>query len=162
MSNAGWLGTLRYLGSIIVAMCLKVIPWWSAIQAWNPDWVLLVLIYWVLASPYKYGIFNAWAVGLLVDVLTGQPLGQYALIYALVSYVCLKFYRRILHFPFLQQALFIFCCLLGAQIISFTIDNIYHLTQFQWVFLSPAITGALIWPVAGLILRGIHFNPRVR
>lgn len=162
MSNKGSGEVLSYLVSIVIAMCLKIIPWWSAIQAWNPDWVLIVLIFWVLALPYKRGILTACLVGLLVDVLTGQPLGQYALIYAVVSFVCLKFYKRILHFPLLQQALFIFCCLLGAQILSFSIDTIYHLTRFQWGFLLPAVSGVFIWPFANMVLRGVHSNQRVK
>lgn len=162
MSNQELFGALVFLCSVVMAMCLKVLPLWPALQVWNPDWVLLVLMYWVLSVPYKCGVFNAWIVGIFTDVLTGRPFGQYALVYALISYVCLKFYKRVRHFPLLQQGVFIFGCLLAAQIGVFWIDSIHKPARFQWEFILPTISGTLIWPVAGMLLRHIYVNRRVR
>jgi rod shape-determining protein MreD len=162
VSNQDLFGALLFLFSVVIAMCLKVLPLSPMLQAWNPDWVLLVLIYWLLAQPYKCGVFSSWIVGLLMDVLTGRPLGQTALIYALISYVCLKFYKRVRHFPLMQQGVFIFCCLLSAQILAFCIESFRNPARFQWIFLLPTISGTLIWPVAGLIMRSVHFSRRVR
>jgi rod shape-determining protein MreD len=153
-------GTFLYLFAVIMAMCLKVMPLPPALQSWNPDWVLLVLIYWLLAFPYKWGVTSSWMVGLLMDVLTGRPLGQYALVYALLSYVCLKFYKRVRHFPLMQQGLFIFACLLLAHTLAFCIESIHNPSRFQWAFLLPVISGTLIWPFIGLVLRGINLNQR--
>ncbi|MFI3136395.1 MAG: rod shape-determining protein MreD [Methylococcaceae bacterium] len=162
MSSYHPLGTLLYLFSVLLAMCLNVLPLSSALQFWNLDWVLLVLIFWLLALPYKWGIVSSWMVGLLMDVLTGRLLGQHALIYAIVSYVCLKLYKRVRHFPLIQQEVFIFCCLLLAHTLAFCIEGIQNPSRFQWVFLLPVISGTLIWPFAWFILRNLHFNRRVR
>lgn len=147
--------------SVLVAMGLRVLPLSSELQFWNPDWVLLVLIFWLLALPYKCGIFSSWVVGLLMDVLTGRILGQQALIYALVSYVCLKFNKRARYYPLLQQALFICCCLLLAHAVELCIESIHNPAHFQWVFLLPVVSGTLIWPFAGLVLRSINLNQPV-
>lgn len=162
MNNLGWFGLMVYCGSIFIAMSFKIMPLWPSLQAWNPDWVLLIVMYWVLATPYKYGILNAWIVGLLTDVLTGRPLGQYALVYALISYLCLKFYKRVRHFPILQQGGFVFCCLFLAQMLLFFIETIHRPAHFQGVFILPVVSGTLIWPVAGLLLRHTHFSRHVR
>lgn len=150
-----------YLFSVIVAMGLNVLPLSPALQFWNPDWVLLVLIFWLLALPYKWGIFSSWLVGLLMDVLTGRLLGQQALIFAIVSYICLKFYKRVRYFPILQQALFIFCCLVLSHTLAFGINNIHNPAHFGWEFLLPVISGTLIWPFAGMVLRSINLNQPV-
>ena len=61
---------LGYWLTIILAMALTIIPWSIPTLNLTPDWVLLVLIYWALASPETASVGKAWFVGLLVDVLT--------------------------------------------------------------------------------------------
>lgn len=137
-------------------MSLKILPLPSVWNSMNPDWVLLVLIYWTLAAPEKIGVFNAWVVGLLVDVLTGRILGQHALTYALVSYVTLKLHKRLRQYPVPQQALFIFLCLLFSRILVFWIENIQSDTEFSLDFWLPVIIGTLLWPLVYSMLRFIR------
>ena len=80
-------GFFRIILTLVMAMGLRIAPWPGEMAALNPDWVLLVLIYWSLAIPERVGIFHAWTFGLLTDVLTGRMLGQYALAYSLVIYI---------------------------------------------------------------------------
>jgi len=75
----------RIMLTIVMAMCLRIAPWPGFLSGINPDWVLLVLIYWTIAVPERIGIFHAWTVGLLTDVLTGRVFGQYALAFAPIS-----------------------------------------------------------------------------
>lgn len=135
-------------------MCLRVVPVPYPVNAINPDWVLLTLIYWILMLPYRKGVFNAWAVGLLTDALMGRNLGEYALIYALIGYFCITFHKRLRQFPLAQQTVFIFFCLLLAQLLIFLIENIQSPTSFSAVFWLPVITGTLCWP---LIHQALHF-----
>ena len=53
----------------------------------RPDWVVMVLIYWIIALPHRVGIVTAWGTGLIVDVLLGSLLGQHALAYIVIAYV---------------------------------------------------------------------------
>jgi rod shape-determining protein MreD len=150
-----------YVLSIIVAMALRIAPWPMFIHNFNPDWVLLVLIYWCLAIPERMGIFNAWTVGLLTDVLTGRMLGQYALTYALVCYLSLKLHRRLQRYPLLQQSVFIFFFLLFSQMLIFWTENIQSPTHFQISFWIPAITGTLSWSIFFFLFRGIRFYRKI-
>ena len=50
----------------------EFIPW--QLGYLRPQWVELVLIYWIMALPHRIGIFSAWVLGLFVDVLTGSCL----------------------------------------------------------------------------------------
>ena len=47
---------LGYWLTIIVAMALTIIPWATPTLNLMPDWVLLVLIYWSLATPEAAGV----------------------------------------------------------------------------------------------------------
>jgi len=116
-------GFFRIIISLILAMCLRIAPWPGDMAAFNPDWVLLFLIYWALAQPEHVGIFHAWVFGILVDVLTGRLLGQYALAYSIIVYICLKLHKRLRQFPFFQQGLFVFFCLLLSQLLLFFVKK---------------------------------------
>ena len=139
--------------TLFLAMCLRVVPIPYPINVINPDWVLLILIYWTLMLPYRKGVFNAWAVGLLVDVLMGRTLGEYALIYALTGYFCITFHKRLRQFPLAQQSVFVFLCLLFAQVLIFLIENIQSPTDFSAVFWLPVIAGTLCWPLIHAVLQ---------
>lgn len=147
--------------SIILAMCLRIAPLPPAIVMFNPDWVLLTLIYWSLAVPERVGIFHAWTFGLLTDVLTGRLFGQYALAYSLVIYLCLKLHKRLRQFPLLQQALFIFFCLLLSQLLLFLIKNLQHPAQLHGTFWLPVFTGTLLWPLVFTVMRFIRLSRRL-
>ena len=152
----------RYIFSIVIAMCLNVAAWPQPIVLFNPDWILLVLIYWTLSTPERAGIFSGWAIGLLTDVLTGRMLGQHALTYSLVVYMCLKLHKRLRQYPLLQQGLFIFFCLLSSQLIIFWIENTQNTTHFQVHFWLPIITGTFCWPLVYSFVRRIRLYKRSR
>jgi rod shape-determining protein MreD len=154
-------GFFRIIISLILAMCLRIAPWPGALAAFNPDWVLLFLIYWSLAQPEHVGILHAWAFGILVDVLTGRLLGQYALAYSVIIYICLKLHKRLRQFPLIQQGLFIFFCLLLSQLLLFFVKNLQSPAQLHASFWLPVITGTLCWPIVHGALRFVRLSRRV-
>jgi rod shape-determining protein MreD len=154
-------GFYRIIFTIALAMALRIAPWPGALALFNPDWVLLSLIYWSLAVPERVGIFHAWSFGLLTDVLTGRLFGQYALAYSLVIYICLKLHKRLRQFPLIQQALFIFFCLLLSQLLLFFIKNAQHPAQLKATFWLPVFTGTLCWPLVYTVLRFVRLTKRI-
>ena len=148
--------------TIVLAMALRIVSWPIEVAVFNPDWVLLVLIYWSLAIPERVGIFHAWTFGLLTDVLTGRLFGQYALAYSLVIYICLKLHRRLRQFPVIQQALFIFFCLLLSQLLLFLVKNLQHPAQLKATFWLPVLTGTFCWPLVFTALRFVRLTRRLK
>lgn len=143
-------------------MGLNIFAFPINLRDFNPDWVLLTLIYWVLAVPEKVGVFNAWTIGLIVDVLTGRLLGQHALAYALITYIILRFHKRLHQCLLPQQSLFIFFCLLFSQVLEFIIENLQgdvHLTLPFWM---PVLTGVLLSPIIYIILRVVRVSGRMK
>jgi rod shape-determining protein MreD len=162
MQLNNYVGFFRVALTLVLAMCLRIAPWPGEMVAYNPDWVLLVLIYWSLAIPERVGIFHAWTFGLLTDVLTGRLLGQYALAYSLVIYICIKLHKRLRQFPILQQGLFVFFCLLLSQLLLFFIKNLQHPAQLHASFWLPVFTGTLCWPLVYGVLRFVRLSRRLR
>lgn len=151
----------RYFVTLLLAMCLNILPLANSIKSLNPDWVLLVLIYWTLAVPERVGVFNAWGLGIFVDVLTGRLFGMHGLIYALVNYACLKLHRRLRHYPVIQQALFVFFCLLISQVLVFWVENIQGSTGLTGLFWLPIVTGTLCWPLVYASLRWVRLLGKI-
>jgi rod shape-determining protein MreD len=145
--------------SIFFASALKIVPLPDFFSKINPDWVLLTLIYWSITTPERTGVFSAWTIGLLTDVLTGRLLGQYALAYSLANYLCIKNHQLLKRFPLLQQVLFIFFLQLLTNLLIFWTENIHSTTRFTSAFWLPVISGTLSWPIVYFILGQIR-TPR--
>jgi len=152
----------RIILTLIFAMCLNIAPLPATLAVYNPDWVLLTLVYWSLAFPERVGIFHAWSFGLLNDVLTGRLFGQYALAYSLVIYICLLAHKRLRQFPFIQQSLFIFFCLLLSQLLLFFIKNILQTAQLKPTFWLPVFMGTLCWPLVYTVLRFVRLSKPIK
>jgi rod shape-determining protein MreD len=147
--------------TILLAMCLRIAPWSDSWELFNPDWVLLTLIYWSISLPERVGIFHAWTVGLLTDVLTGQLFGQHALAYSLVIYGCLKLYKRLRQYSVVQQGLFIFCGLLVSQLLFFFLKNLKTHMELNADFWLPVLTGTVCWPMVFFLLRFVRFSKQI-
>jgi rod shape-determining protein MreD len=119
----------------------------------RPEWVTLVLIYWVIALPHRVGIVVAWVVGLTMDVLLGSLLGQHAIAYVLVAYVAYSFYQRLRMFAVWQQSLVIFAIVGLNQLINFWIESIAGIAEWTLWYLLPSVISALAWPWVFLLLR---------
>jgi rod shape-determining protein MreD len=144
--------------TIIVAMVVMLIPMSEGLRAVRPEWLLLTLMYWALALPYRMGVGYAWFVGLLMDVLTGGPLGVLAFSYALVIYLVLHFHLQLRQFPVWQQALSLMSLVLLVQLISVLMTS----KQAGLHIWLPAITSTLLWPIFYIFLLGILRSFHVR
>lgn len=152
------IGWLPLTGSLLVALTLRVMDWPQTLASLNPDWVMLVLVYWSLAAPERVGVGSAWLTGLFTDVMTGRLLGQHAFVYALIAYICARFHLRLRLFPMLQQMAFILLCLLVSQFMMFWLETLRGKSVLNWFYWLPSLTGALTWPLVQALLS--RFNRR--
>lgn len=161
MSSHNSLALFCFLGTVATAMVLRImstIPFFDQI---NPDWIVLTLIYWSIAAPERFGVFTAFWVGLFTDVLTGHLLGQYALIYAVISYLSIKEHRRLRQFPIPQQCLFVLICLMCGQGMLFGMESMQAANRLPISFWYQALTGTMAWPLVFLVLRKIRVMARI-
>lgn len=142
--------------SVVLAMILRILPWPHELSLYNPDWVLLCLIYWNMAIPERVGVGTAWFAGLLTDALTGRLLGQHALVYALVAYFCIRLHRRLRLYPLSQQALMVLAFLLFSQVLLFWTQSVKTASTMNAHYWLPSLVGALLWPVLFVTLRRVR------
>src|SRR5450631_2744729 len=140
--------------SSLVALALAVLPLPTALEAFRPDFLVLVVLYWSIESPRAGGLTLAFMAGLALDVIQGVVLGQHALALTLMAAWATHLRLRLRVFSVVSQSLTIFALLTGYQFVLFWIDGATGnpVTTFsRW--LAPVI-GALIWPLlAGLLSR---------
>jgi rod shape-determining protein MreD len=109
-----------------------------------------------MAIPERVGVGYAWCAGLFSDVLTGRMLGQHALAYAVVAYVCVKWHRRLRLAPVFQQMFSILLLLWLDQLLIFWTQNIKAASAIGLAYWLPSCAGALVWPAILLSLRGLR------
>lgn len=142
--------------TIVIAFMLAIMPLPDWATAFRPDWVTLVLIYWVMATPTKIGVTTAWVAGLLLDVSYGTLMGQHAVGLVLVVYVIHLQHQRLRVASLLQQAIVIFFLLLLKQLLTLWVDGMLGRAPGSWLYFMPTITSALLWPWTYLILRDLR------
>ena len=147
---------LLVLLTIFVAMVLSIVdmPNWSL---WaRPEWVLLVIFYWVLALPERFGVFFAAGIGLLQDSITASVYGRHVLAYTLVVAVVLVAHKRLRMFDAWQQAGMVFLLIGIERLIKYWIDLASGQQPAGLWFLFPAMISALIWPWLMVVLRSLR------
>jgi rod shape-determining protein MreD len=143
--------------TFVVAMVLAILPLPDSVPIelgyLRPQWVVLVLIYWVIALPDRVGILVAWSIGLIVDVLLGSLLGQHGVAFILVAYIASSLYQRLRMFSLWQQSMIVFAIVGLNQLINFWIESIVGIGDWNLWYLLSSVVSALLWPSVFLLLR---------
>lgn len=143
--------------SFFIAYLLAIVPFPDWAMNYRPEWVPMVLIYWVMALPYRVGIGSAWVAGITLDVLEGSVLGLNALGLVIIAYVTLSLHLRLRMFSSLQQAGLLLALLGINLVLSHWLQIITGQTVASGLmFLMAALTSAIIWPSLFQLMRHIR------
>lgn len=148
--------------TVIVAFLLSVMPLPDRLALFRPEWVYLVVFFWVIAIPQHIGITVAWVVGLLLDVLDGTLLGMQALTLSITAYLALVLHQRLKLYPLLQQSLVVFVILGLHLLINHWIQGLVGVVSSGYLYLVPALVSAVIWPGVFVILKALQIHFRVQ
>lgn len=156
--QGGWIIVM----SFAMALLLTMLPLPSWAQAFRPEWVTLVLIYWCMALPGRVSIGWGWTAGLMLDVTLGNLLGLHALAMTIVAFLTIKLYQRIRVYPLGQQAFAILVLVAMSQLLILWILGIIGATPGSWTYWLPSISSAIIWPWLFVVMRGARRHFRVK
>lgn len=161
MSSPSSGGRLIIFGTFILAFSLSELPLPTFLEWWRPEWVAMLVIYWIMALPQRFGIGTAWLVGLMLDVLNGSVLGINALALTVIAFITLSFHKRFRMYPVWQQALVVLLLISMNQLIFYWFQAIAGTVAGSFHFLIPALVSALLWPWVFVILRSIRRTFRI-
>jgi rod shape-determining protein MreD len=140
--RGGWL----IFSSLLVALLLMILPMPAGADAFRPQWVALVTLYWCLTTPERFGVFSAFATGLALDVMSGSLFGQHALSLCVIAYVAVELHRRVRLFPLWQQAIFVGGLLLVERVLNLWVLAATGQPMPSFVYWVSTLLGLLLWP----------------
>lgn len=131
--------------SLLAALLLQLLPWSGIALTAHPDFILLVLLFWLIRTPQFCNIGTAWFAGLVTDLITGGIFGQFALAYAISAFFAVSYQRRLALFNVWQQAAYVFVLLLLAQSMLLILKLFSGADAPGWAYFLPSITGIILW-----------------
>jgi len=152
---------LLIVTSFIIASMLTILPLPGWAIWFRPQWIVLVLIYWVIALPNRVGLMTAWVVGLFIDILQGTLLGEHALAMTIVAYITLKFHHQLRVSTLWMQIPAILALLCLFQLIIMLVQGVLGEMNYHWQYSLSLLTSVLLWPWTFVLLHNISVKYRV-
>lgn len=125
---------------------------WFGREAWMPDVLALVLLFWSVHQPLRVGMGAAFLMGLAMDVHQSALLGQHALAYTALSFLAIGIHRRLLWFSVPSQAAQVLPLLVASHALSLVVRLLSGGNFPGWsMVLAPALE-AVLWPLMSVLL----------
>lgn len=137
---------LVLLVSLVIAIFLTLLPLPDLLAPLRPYWVALVFIYWAMEVSDPVPLGAAFAVGLLLDLLTASLMGFHALSLLVIVYLVRRFRARIRFFPPWQQALAVLALLVNDRIIMLWVLLLLGEPLPTWRYWLAPLVGMALWP----------------
>lgn len=134
--------------TLFVALALSVYPLPIWLRWFRPDWMVIVICFWVLFMPHRVGVGWAWIAGLLMDILHGTHLGQHAFALAVVAYFVHVSHQRVRMYGYRKQAVFVFSMVIIHLLLGQWVQNLMGVADTSLLVLAQAVVSALVWPIA--------------
>lgn len=135
--------------SLFLGLVLEVLPLPFDMMGYRPEFVYLIVIFWCVHSRAQNGVYLAFFLGLLLDLLQGNLIGIHAaLLLGMVS-VLRVFFPQFRVYGLWHQCMALF----GVLIVS---NVVYAMTQnfsfsVQELLIAPLFS-IIVWPILRLLL----------
>jgi rod shape-determining protein MreD len=133
--------------SFAAGILLTVFPLPPVLAWWRPEWLLLLLVFWVRHQPSYVGIWTGFLLGLVMDVVLGAHFGVHAAEYAVIAWLTFALSRRFRSGPLSHGLLLVACMVMTALLIRFLLEMILGdrpVSSFYWL---PVVSSTLCWPL---------------
>lgn len=150
------------LTTFAIAYVFSMIPFPPWARHYRPDLISVALVFWCVYQPARVGVVTGWLLGLFLDVMHGNILGQNALAKTVIAYLASRFSLRIQMFPVLQQTIVVGVLLALDQFIIASIRGVMGGFPMDWRYYMASVTGLLFWPWLYLMLGAVRRNIQLR
>ena len=135
------------LSTFLFVFLLELLPLPHCSSRWLPDYIGMLILYWVIHQPRRVNIGKAFLLGLIVDVSSGGLLGQHSLAYSITAYLALRRQRQLVMFNLSKQTLVVFALLLANELIMLLGSRLSGSAVVGMDYFLPSVLGALAWPL---------------
>ncbi len=144
---------LPLIVSLLLSLLLSILPLPNELAPWRPEWVTLVLVFWVMHAPLWVGVWTAAFMGLLLDVLLATPLGLFASSLVVVVYLGRATQRWAGIFSIRQTTMLVLLLVLAGRVVRYVELALFDVAPSDWSYFLPVLASALVWPTVLLSLR---------
>lgn len=144
---------LPLIFSLLLSLLLSILPLPNELAPWRPEWVTLVLVFWVMHAPLWVGVWTAVFMGLLLDVLLATPLGLYASSLVMVVYLSRVTQRWAGIFSIRQTTALVLLLVMAGRLLRYVELSLFGEAPADWSYFLPVAASALVWPTVLLSLR---------
>ena len=116
--------------SFFVCLVAAIFPLPILFNAFRPDWVILVIFYWIIALPHRVNIGHAFILGLLLDLLLGSILGMHGLLFSFLAYFTSINFQRFRNFTLAQTTLLLGVFIFVSKIGLYSFNSSYVIFFF--------------------------------
>ena len=146
MPESNQLTYLWGLITLLFGVFLQIVPLSEPLIYWRPQFVILVVFFWLFRNPFQFGIGFAWLAGLLLDIVIGELFGRHAIVFGLCAYLLQLLQQRLQHFWLFHQVVLVMLLVLLNQVLLHSITLMLRGGWQGELLVAPALTSALIWP----------------
>ena len=146
---------IRIVISILVALLFTTIPLPDLISDYRPLFVPLVVLFWCIFYPLRFGLGKVFLIGLILEALQSLVFGQAALCLIVIAYFSLKNSRRLQLASVPQQMLTIALVLLVYQFLQIWIESLLGRPADYSARLISVIVSTIFWPGIIVFMRSL-------
>ncbi|GAB2895245.1 rod shape-determining protein MreD [Microvirgula aerodenitrificans] len=137
--------------SVALALVVELLPLGGSTR-FLPDFAALMVMYWSINQPSRFGIVLAFLVGIACDFTSASVIGQHALAYTFTTYLITLRQRQVVMYNLGQQALVVLALLLLNQAIMWITRVALGSAPVGLGYFTSPFVGALLWPLVTNIL----------
>lgn len=138
--------------SLVLALMLQILPLSDVLSHWRPQFVLLIVFYWLFRYPALHGIIFAWFSGLALDLVLGELIGRYALTFALCAYLLQLLQQRFQYQWVFHQLILVLPLVFLHQLLAHSITLLLRHGWQGELVVAPVLSSLLAWPVLSWLL----------
>lgn len=144
--------------TLLLALLLGLLPLPPTLQPLRPYWLALVVAYWVIEDPDRFGLGAAFLAGVVADLTFGSLLGEQALRLVVMSFILQRFRARLRFFPMWQQALAIGGLLLNDRIVTGALHVFLGIQTLPSSFWLAPLVGMALWAPVFVLIDAIRLG----
>lgn len=139
--------------TLVLALLANLLPWEGWLAWLAPDFVALLVLYWCVHEPRKFGFLTAWLLGLMMDIADGSLFGQHALAYVILAYAGMFLHRRVQRFSMAPQILHVIPLLLFTDLVVLLVRALAGSDFPGLPYFLGGFVGAALWPLLTHLLK---------